>query len=123
MLTEKFHDVIAHEGVVSIVSWGIGEPHVVNTWNSYLIIQGDNKILIPAAGMRKTQANTDVNPKVKLTIGSKGGEGAKKMGMGFLLEGVAEFLKSGPEYDLMKAKCSFTNRVLVVTVTSIEKTL
>ena len=33
---EKFYDVLNHEGVVSIVSWGENEPHVVNTWNSYL---------------------------------------------------------------------------------------
>lgn len=122
MLNEKFHDVISQEGLVAIVSWGNGEPHVVNTWNSYLIIQGNDKILIPAAGMRKTEANTEINDKVKLTIGSRE-EGGKKMGRGFLLEGTAKFLKSGPEYDLMKAKCSFTNRVLVVTVTSVEKTL
>jgi hypothetical protein len=122
MLNEKFHDVISQEGLVAIVSWGNGEPHVVNTWNSYLIIQGNDKILIPAAGMRKTQANVEINDKVKLTIGSRE-EGGKKMGRGFLLEGTAKFLKSGPEYDLMKAKCSFTNRVLIVTVTSAEKTL
>lgn len=122
MLNQTFHDVISQEGVVAIVSWGNGEPHVVNTWNSYLIIQGNDKILIPAAGMRKTQANTEVNGKVKLTVGSREAQG-KKMGRGFLLEGAAEFLKSGPEYDLMKAKCPFTNRVLVVTVTSCVKTL
>ena len=33
MLTEKFFEVISHEGVVSIISWGKGEPHVANTWN------------------------------------------------------------------------------------------
>ena len=44
MLTEKFFEVISHEGVVSIISWGKGEPHVANTWNSYLTITKDNKI-------------------------------------------------------------------------------
>ncbi|MDR2549416.1 MAG: pyridoxamine 5'-phosphate oxidase family protein [Desulfobulbus sp.] len=122
MLNHNFHDVISQEGIVAIVSWGNGEPHVVNTWNSYLIIQENDKILIPAAGMRKTQANTEINDKVKLTVGSRE-EGGKKMGRGFLLEGTAKFLKSGPEYDLMKAKCPFTNRVLIVTVTSVTKTL
>ena len=122
MLTKEFHDVISHEGIVSIVSWATAEPHVVNTWNSYLIIPDDKTILIPAAGMRKTQANTEVNSRVKLTVGSKEAQG-KKMGRGFLIEGNAEFLQSGPLYDQMKAKCPFTSRVLVVTVSSIEKTL
>lgn len=122
MLTKEFHEVISHEGVVSIVSWATVEPHVVNTWNSYLIIPDDKTILIPAAGMRKTQANAEVNSRVKLTVGSKEAQG-KKMGRGFLIEGNAEFLQSGPLFDQMKAKCPFTNRVLVVTVSSIEKTL
>ena len=122
MLTKEFHEVISHEGIVSIVSWAKVEPHVVNTWNSYLIIPDDKTILIPAAGMRKTQANTEVNSRVKLTVGSKEAKG-KKMGRGFLIEGNAEFLPSGPLYDQMKAKCPFTSRVLVVTVSSIEKTL
>ena len=122
MLTKEFHEVISHEGIVSIVSWAKVEPHVVNTWNSYLIIPDDKTILIPAAGMRKTQANTEVNSRVKLTVGSKEAQG-KKMGRGFLIEGNAEFLQSGPLYDQMKAKCPFTSRVLVVTVSSIEKTL
>ena len=39
-LSEKFHEVLQHEGVVSIVSWGV-ETHVVNTWNSYLVITDD----------------------------------------------------------------------------------
>lgn len=122
MLGKEFHDVISEEGIVSIVSWAADEPHVVNTWNSYLITPDDKTILIPAAGMRKTQTNTEVNSKVKLTVGSREAQG-KKMGRGFLIEGTAEFLQSGPAYDQMKAKCPFTSRVLVVTVTSIKKTL
>lgn len=54
MLTEKFLEVLKHEGVVSIVTCENNEAHVVNTWNSYIVIEGD-KMLIPAAGMRKTQ--------------------------------------------------------------------
>ena len=43
MLTEKFFDVLKKEGVVSIVSWGIDEPHVVNSWNSYLVVASDER--------------------------------------------------------------------------------
>ena len=45
MLTEKFFDVIRHEGVVSIVSWGHAEPHLTCTWNSYLVVTDDERIL------------------------------------------------------------------------------
>jgi len=65
-LSEKFLEVLQHEGVVSVVSWGV-ETHVANTWNSYLVVTEDERILIPAYGFRKTEKNVDVNNKVKLT--------------------------------------------------------
>lgn len=123
MLTEKFFEVIAKEGVVSIVSWGNEEPHVVNTWNSYVNITEDGRLLIPAAGMRKTQKNVGVNNKVKLTLGSKEVMGYKYMGTGFLLEGTANFVESGSEFEMMKEKFPFLNRVLEVTITSLKQTL
>ena len=46
-LSEKFYDVLKHEGVVSIMSWGI-EPHLVNTWNSFVVVTEDERLLIPA---------------------------------------------------------------------------
>lgn len=124
ILTDKFFEVINHEGVVSIVSWGVDEPHVINTWNSYLVITNDGRILIPAAGMRKTQRNVEANNKVKLTLGSKEVLGYKNyQGSGFLIEGTAKYLTSGPEYDLMKEKFSFLSRVLEITVTSAKQTI
>lgn len=122
-LSEKFLEVIRHEGVVSIVSWGV-EPHVVNTWNSYLVITDDGRILIPAYAMRKTQKNTDVVNQVKLTLGSKEVLGYKDyQGTGFLIDGTAKFLTSGSEFDLMKEKFSFLTRVLEVTVASAKQML
>ncbi len=123
MLNEKFMEVIAHEGVVSIISWGEGEPHVVNTWNSYLTLTADGRILIPAAGMRRTQKNTTVNEKVKLTLGSKEVMGYNYPGTGFLMEGTARFIESGTEYDMMFTKFPFLSRVLEITVTSLKQTL
>jgi len=123
MLNQKFMEVIAHEGVVSIISWGEGEPHVVNTWNSYLTLTDNGRILIPAAGMRRTQKNTIVNEKVKLTLGSKEVMGYNYPGTGFLMEGTARFVESGADYDMMFAKFPFLSRVLEITVTSLKQTL
>lgn len=122
MFTEKFLEVLKHEGVVSIVTCANNEAHVVNTWNSYIVIEGD-KILIPAAGMRKTQRNIEQNDDVKVTLGSREVEGYQTMGTGFLIEGTARFLESGPEFDRMKQKLSFLNRVLEITVKSAKQTL
>ena len=123
MLTEKFFEVISHEGVVSIISLGKGEPHVANTWNSYLTLTKDNKILIPAAGMVKTEANIKENNKVKMTLGSKEVQGHFTQGAGFRLEGTAKFISLGEEYDMMKEKFPFLTRVLEITLTEIEQTL
>ena len=122
-LSEKFFEVIKHEGVVSIVSWGV-EPHVVNTWNSYLVVTDDGRILIPAYGMRKTEKNVNVNNKVKITLGSKEVLGYNDyQGTGFLIEGIAKYIAAGAEYDSMKEKFSFLTRVLEITVVSAKQML
>ena len=122
-LSEKFLEVIKHEGVVSIMSWGI-EPHLVNTWNSYLVVTEDERILIPAYGFRKTEKNVDINNKVKLTMGSKDVLGYKDYpGTGFLVDGTARYLESGEEYDKMKSKFSFLTRVLEITVDQAKQML
>ena len=123
MFNEKFNDVLAHEGVVAIVSCANNEAHVVNTWNSYLRKSGEDKLLIPAFGMRKTEKNVTENPQILLTLGSKEVMGYKTMGTGFLVSGTAKYLASGPEFDLMKASYSWANRVLEVTVTSVKQTI
>ena len=123
-LPPKFYDVLNHEGVVAIVSWGEGEPHVVNTWNSFLVVTEDERILIPAYGMRKTEKNVNVNNRVKLTVGSKEVVGYKDyQGTGFLIDGTACYLESGSTYDMMKEKFSFLTRVIEITVTAIKQTI
>ncbi len=123
MFTEKFLEVIGKEGVVSIVSWDDSGAHVVNTWNSYLVTRGDDRLLIPAHAMRKTEKKTQQNNKVLLTVGSKEVEGHRGTGAGFLLEATAAFIADGPDFDMMKEKFSFLTRVLEVTVSSLKQTL
>lgn len=122
MLTEKFYEVLKNEGVVSIVSWGVAEPHIVNTWNSYLVVTSDERILIPAYAMRRTEKNVNQNNKVKIALGSKEVLGYKDyQGTGFVIEGTAKYLESGSEFDMMKEKFSFLTRVLEITVTSAKQ--
>ena len=124
MLTEKFFDVLKKEGVVSIISWGIDEPHVVNTWNSFLVVTSDERILIPAYAMCKTEKNVNQNNKIKIALGSKEVSGYKDYpGTGFVIEGTAKYLESGSEFDMMKEKFSFLTRVLEITITSAKQML
>ena len=124
MFTEKFYEVLKNEGVVSIVSWGVDEPHIVNTWNSYIVVTSDERILIPAYAMRRTEKNINQNSKVKISLGSKEVLGYKDyQGTGFIVEGTAKYLESGSDFDMMKEKFSFLTRVLEITATSSKQML
>ena len=46
MFNESFIEVLNHEGVVSVTSWANEKAHVANTWNSYLFLTADNKLLM-----------------------------------------------------------------------------
>ena len=112
-LPEKFFDVLKHEGVVTVMSWGV-EPHIVNTWNSYIVVTDDGRLLIPAYGFRK---NVNVNNKIKLALGSREVLGYKDyQGTGFIVTGTARYISSGDEYEYMKKKFPFLTRVFEVTV-------
>ena len=115
-LPEKFFDVLKHEGVVTVMSWGV-EPHIVNTWNSYIVVTDDGRLLIPAYGFRKTEKNVNVNNKIKLALGSREVLGYKDyQGSGFIVTGTARYISSGDEYEYMKKKFPFLTRVFEVTV-------
>lgn len=124
MLTDKFKEVLDHEGVVSIVSFSKDEPHVTCTWNSYLEITEDEKILIPAAGMTSTEEDVNLNDKIKMTLGSRDVMGRNDyQGTGFEINGTAKFLSSGPVFEMMNEKYPFLNRVLEITVSSAKQLL
>lgn len=74
MFTETFLAVLEHEGVVTIISNNASDYHAVNTWNSYVKVEG-NKLLIPAAGMHSVEEDLAVNDQVLVTLGSREVEG------------------------------------------------
>ena len=123
MVSDKFKDVIAHEGVVSIVSWAHNDAHVVNTWNSYLELTDDDRLLIPAYGMRKTEKNVVAHPQVKLTLGSREVEGFRSPGTGFLMTGTARFISEGAIFEEWKTRYTWLTRVLEVKLESVKQTL
>lgn len=123
MFDERFMTVVSKEGVVSIVSCSDNEAHVVNTWNSYLAFPSKDRLLIPVYGMRKTQKKVDINNNVLLTLGTKEIEGKMGPGTGYLVKGTARFMNSGSEFDMMKEKFPWANRVLEVGVSSVKQTI
>ncbi|MDY0389395.1 pyridoxamine 5'-phosphate oxidase family protein [Desulfobulbus oligotrophicus] len=123
MLPEPLLKVMQNEGVVAIATQGKDEPHLVNTWNSYLTLSADQRLLIPAGRMHTTEANISSNPKVLLTLGSREVSGLHGPGTGFLIRGQGSFVTSGPDFDGMKAKFTWLRAVLVITIESVTQTL
>jgi len=124
MFAETFKNVLNHEGVVSITSWGEEMPHVTCTWNSYLVLKGDNRILLPVAGMHSTEKDLKVNPNLILTCGARQVEGFNGyQGTGVRILGTGRLVNEGAEFDEMKTKFPFLRSVLEVTVTEAKQLL
>ncbi|TAH74887.1 MAG: pyridoxamine 5'-phosphate oxidase family protein [Anaerolineaceae bacterium] len=125
MINEKLAEVLSHpsDGVVAIVTLGKEEPHVINTWNSYIHATTDGKLLIPAGFMHRTENNIKENNKVWLTIGSREVQGKMYKGTGFSIKGTARFLTNGTEFETMKEKYNWIRAVLEVTIEKAVQTL
>lgn len=125
MINEKLMEVLTHpsDGAIAIVTQGISAPHVVNSWNSYVNVTPDGKLLIPVGGMMETEKNLKVNNKVKLTVASREVQGKRYKGTGFLIKGTADFLTDGSDLKMMKTKFPWARAVLVITIDSAEQTL
>ena len=88
MFIEKFYDCLKHDGIVAVATASKeGKAHVVNTWNKYIIVTDDEKLLIPCYGFRKTERNVGENPYVEITLGSPESWATRVWGRGFLLIG------------------------------------
>jgi len=116
-------EVLKKDGVVAIATLGPDGPHMVNTWNSYVRVSEDGRLLIPAGYFNKTEANIAFNNHVLVTLGSSKVQGFNGPGTGFLIQGTAAFLKEGPEYDDLKSRFGWARAVLSITVDSATQTL
>jgi len=123
MIPEKMTEVLKHDGVVAIATLGQDGPHMVNTWNSYIRITDDERILIPVGHMKRTEANIAYNNQILITMGSSKVAGKIGPGTGFLIKGTATILSSGSEFDIIKARFTWARAVMAVTTSSITQTL
>jgi flavin reductase (DIM6/NTAB) family NADH-FMN oxidoreductase RutF len=123
MIPEKMLEVLKHEGVVAIVTNGDDGAHIVNTWNSYLNIIDDKRLLVPVGGMKTTESNIKQNNKVLMTMGSREVQGFHSMGTGFLISAEASFISQGTEFDEMKQRFPWVRAIMEIKVESITQTL
>jgi len=122
MIPEKLLEVLKQDGVVAIATMGEDGPHMVNTWNSYIKISADGRLLIPAGYMHRTEANIAFNSNVLITLGSSKVKGLHGPGAGFLIKGTAAFITSGPDFDFLKSKFEWLRATLAVTIDSATQT-
>lgn len=122
MIPEKLLEILKQDGVVAIATLGQDGPHLVNTWNSYVRISAEGRLLIPAGYMHRTEANVAFNPEVLITVGSSKVQGLHGPGAGFLIRGTASFVTSGPDFELLKSKFDWLRATLAVTPDSITQT-
>lgn len=122
-IPEKMLEVLKKDGVVAIATLGKDGPHMVNTWNSYIRITEDERLLIPAGYMHLTEANIATNSAVLLTLDSSKVAGKNGPGTGFLIKGTAAFLTSGPDFEATKAIFKWARAAVAVTITSVTQTL
>ncbi|ACN13513.1 FMN-binding protein [Desulforapulum autotrophicum HRM2] len=122
MIPEKLKEILKNTGVAAIATLGEDGPHLVNTWNNYIKISADGRLLIPAGYMNRTEANVAYNDKVLITLNSRRVTGNHGPGAGFLIKGTASFITSGPDYDLLKAKFDWIRATLAVSIDSAEQT-
>ena len=123
MIPEKLLEVLKQDGVVAIATLGEDGPHMVNTWNSYIRITDDGRLLIPAGYMHHTEANIATNSNVLITLGSSKVAGKNGPGTGFLIKGTAAFIFSGPDFDATKKRFAWARAALAVTIVSATQTL
>lgn len=122
-IPETLLEVLKHDGVVAIATLGPEGQHMVNTWNSYIRVSEDGRLLIPAGYMQRTEANIAFDPKVLITLGSIKVPGQHGPGTGFLIKGTASFITSGPDFDALKARFAWARATLAVTINSATQTL
>jgi predicted pyridoxine 5'-phosphate oxidase superfamily flavin-nucleotide-binding protein len=122
MIPEKLAEILKADGVAAIATLGKDGPHLVNTWNSYIKISADGRLLIPAGFMHRTEANISYNNKVLMTLNSRKVTGNHGPGAGFLIKGTAAFITSGPDYDFLKSKFDWIRATLAVTIDSATQT-
>jgi flavin reductase (DIM6/NTAB) family NADH-FMN oxidoreductase RutF len=122
-IPETMLEVLKKDGVVAIATLGPDGPHMVNTWNSYIRVSEDGRLLIPAGYYHKTEANIAANNKVLVTLGSSKVRGLNGTGTGFLVKGRATFVTSGPDFETMKSRFGWARATLAITIDSATQTL
>ena len=117
-IDDAIRDVIDKCEWVAIATAGPDGPHLAATWGDYIRALGveSDRLLIPAGGLRQTEANLEANPRIELLLASRQVQRAQGAGQGCVLSGTARLEAAGPDFDKVKARFPWARAALVVTV-------
>ena len=103
---------------VAIATVGPDGPHLAATWGDYVRAIGvrDDVVVIPAGGLRQTEANLKTNRRIELLLASRAVPRQAGEGQGCVLSGTAELRVSGQEMEAVKARFPWARAALVVKV-------
>ncbi|MCJ8342877.1 MAG: pyridoxamine 5'-phosphate oxidase family protein [Cetobacterium sp.] len=124
MLNEKLMEILKNERqeAVTMVTMGQKEPHITNTWKSYITVE-DNKFIIPVGGMKTTEENLKKDSNIQISIASPEVQGFNFMGTGVLIRGIGEIKREGNEFDFIKSKFEWANGALIISIKEVTQTL
>ncbi|HIW21486.1 MAG TPA: pyridoxamine 5'-phosphate oxidase family protein [Candidatus Dorea intestinavium] len=125
MINDKLLEVILSppDSALTIATKGPGGIHLINSWNSYIQITDDDKLLLPAGQMEQTEKNLKKNNEIKMTICNRDVQGKTYKGTGFLVTAKATFATSGREYEMVKNKFPWARAALVLVIKEAIQTL
>ncbi len=118
MIEQNVRAVIDAAEWVAIATVGPDGPHLAGTWGDYVRALGvtADRVLIPAGGLRRTEANLTADPRIELLFASRQVQGASGPGRGALVRGRAEMQTAGAAMDAVKAMFPWARAALVVRI-------
>ena len=118
MIPDRLKAALAEEGSAAFVTQGPDGPHLVATWNSYLEIVGDDTVLFPAGGYRRTEENLRRGSPVQMIVG-----GHVPDGIGFRLTGRAALEVGTASHERIRKRFPWARAAVVLRVGSVEQVL
>ncbi len=124
MLDPKLIEILTTgaDCALTIVTNGPAGPHLVNSWNSYVVIEGD-ELLIPAGGMVHTEENLQKDNAVCLSVSNRDVMGLRYKGAGMTLFGTARIESEGDAFEAIRQRFRWARAVLVIRVEKSVQTL
>ncbi len=117
-LPDEVRAVIDRSEWVAIATVGPDGPHLAGTWGDYVRVLGvaPDRVVIPAGGLRRTEANLANDHRIELLFASRQVQGSNGPGQGCVLRGRGELQTAGPAMDAVRQRFRWARAALVVHV-------